>query len=81
MTPNTKIRVAACTSEIRNLIRDENWNDHVAEILLSFARSQDRDTRHACAEAVAAVYTGELVMSKVEIVNAAHQACMNARSV
>lgn len=80
MKPETVHRIG----RIINKVADHLTHDQAAALLKVVEhelRGQDRDTRHACAEAVSAVYTGELVMSKAEIIHAAHQACMNARSV
>ena len=53
--------------------------DAVAEKITEALKAQDRDTRHACAEAVLEIYTGiprgvDLYVSK----DKAHAACMNA---
>jgi len=80
MKPTTQARI----DRVANLVSDHITPGRAAalrETVEFILKEQDRDTRHACAEAVCAVYTGERVMSKAEIVNAAHAACMNAYSV
>lgn len=82
MKPATQARIdAVLTAMFTYAHIGEVSEEDIREAIRLALLEQDRDTRHACAEAVSAVYTGELVMSKAEIVHAAHQACMNARTV
>ncbi len=70
------------------LALNEAWSQQDKTILLNaielVLKEQDRDTRHACAEAVLmanprdAAHEHPLV---VECFNRAHQACMNAQAV
>ncbi len=53
------------------------------ELFLSELRQQDRDTRHACAEACAVLSENILkrTTSPIVTLQCAHQACMNTYSI
>ena len=55
------------------------WTDTQLKALIVLIKEQDRDTRHACAEAVLACendMSGECIWN-----NDAHSACMNAQAI
>ncbi len=51
------------------------WNAKQERALIKLLKEQDRDTRHACAEAVLTEAGDKDTIS----VSAAHNACMNAK--
>lgn len=54
----------------------------IREIVEYELRYQDKETRHACAEAMNLdLIQNNAFMPAVEVLNRAHQACMNASSI
>lgn len=52
MKPVTKARLMSAVMTIGKLRDYENWDEGVIIVLLTLIKEQDRDTRHACAEAI-----------------------------
>jgi len=80
MNANTEASVARILSRVSPYVTAGQLAA-LSEIVEYELKRQDRDTRHACAEAVNAIYDGSEVMTKVEIINRAHAACINTQAV
>lgn len=90
----TQTRIDRVCSQIVSIYSSpDNDNEELIEILRLMLKEQDRDTRHACAEAVIQISDpfdirkyptiGDRCKSRgfVTAINAAHAACMNARAI
>lgn len=65
-----------------NVVLSENCDIEYSDVVNALAlllKEQDRDTRHACAEAV--VECGRVLNKDVILPMAAHLACMNAKAI
>ena len=76
-------RKAEVVNEITKLAKryagTQQLREHMRDAVLAYIREQDRDTRHACVDAVtvAASY-GDGDVNDMISVNEANEACMNA---
>ncbi len=87
MKPTTQGRIDRAVFDIDNLCYDEGHDVSLRAILEMLMKEQDRDTRHACAEAVSALKYrrdpngrdsgGDYIVWQSH----AHAACINVQAV
>lgn len=87
LRPETAARVVGLAKSVRDLVIAEYGVtkgcpllDGLEAKLLMALKEQDRDTRHACAEAVCAIESYGLIDARMAL-NRAHGACMNAHAI
>ena len=57
------------------------WTDRQEKALIKLLKEQDRDTRHACAEAVNSIDNDDMDPHTLNTISECHDACMNTRAV
>lgn len=83
MTPSTQARIDDVIAAVKRHATLTPIGERVIRNQVRLAlKEQDRDARHACAEAVLTISSdGRLIECERRTLASAHQACMNARAI
>lgn len=80
MNPKTKQRIDRIVYRVNDYLTP-GQAAALREIVEHELREQDRDTRHACAEAVLSIRNEDVLFSSQRAVDRAHAACINTSAI